>query len=411
MIHKLKRKFTVLATVSMFLLMTVLIIIMNLVNYSSVVNDSDTVLNVLSQPNAPFSRDITPPSKPEMVKDYIPHGMSPEVPYESRYFSVIVTPEGKIMESDLSKIISVDEKSAEEYISKATKSNSDRGFIGQFRYLKIEEEQITRLMFLDCGRKLSSFKAFMWTSIAVGLFGCLIVFILFLFVSGRIVKPIAESYEKQKRFISDAGHEIKTPLTIINANVDLLESNGEKEELSDIRRETKRLTRLTNDLVMLSKMEENAPNVQKIDFPVSDLVSETVDSFHALISSKEIRLTTEITRDLSLNASPDSVRQLVSILMENAIKYTSVGGYISVVLKQTKKSVQLSVINTTDKKINENDLKYVFDRFYRTDDSRNSDCGGHGIGLSIAKAIMDAHKGTIYASTRNGFDFSVTAIF
>lgn len=412
MISKLKRRFTILATVSMFFLMAVLLLILNLVNYSSVVSESDAILDVLSQPNAPFLDGREPPGKPgRPMEDFIPRGMSPEVPYESRYFSVMVTSGGEVLEPDFSRIISVDGDSAERYISQALNRGKSRGFIGQFRYSKMTDERITRILFLDCGRKLDAYTSFLWTSVGVGLLGCIIVFVVFLFAAGRIVKPIAESYEKQKRFISDAGHEIKTPLTIINANVDLLESDGEKEELSEIRAQTSRLTELTNNLVYLSKMEESEHQMQRIEIPLSDIISETANSFVPLAASKGLSFATEVPPQITINGAQEPVRQLVSILLENALKYAPDGGVVTVTLSAGKKATALTVFNTTADSVREAELAYVFDRFYRADASRNSATGGHGIGLSIAKAIAEAHGGTISASTKNGDDFTVTVTF
>ena len=409
MINKLKRKFLLLGTVFMLILMTALVLIMNIVNYNEVAAEADSVLDVLVQPVFPlFNEDAALPN-PDEVMDFIPRGMSPEVPYESRFFIVMVSAEGKVIQSDLSRIVSVDEESANEYIIVAMKSNTARGFIGDFRYSKTTDDSGTRIIFLDCGRKLDSFRSFLWISLIVGLGGCLIVFIAFALTAGKIVSPIAESYEKQKRFISDAGHEIKTPLTIINANVDLLESDGEKEELSDIRAQTKRLTELTNNLVMLSKMEESEHSLTKIEFPLSDLVSETAGSFRAPAASRSIEFSVNVEPDVTMNGSPDAIRQLVSVLVDNAVKYSPDSGNITVSLTAHKKDAVLSVCNSTDETVKENDLKHIFERFYRSDASRNSETGGHGIGLSIAKAITDAHGGTISAATKTGYEFIVTA--
>jgi signal transduction histidine kinase len=320
----------------------------------------------------------------------------------------MVSADGEILQSDLSRIVSVDDDAAKEYIRRALGSGGQRGFIGSFRYVKTTDETGTRILFLDCGRKLDSFRGFFWISVIVGLGGCVVVFIAFVLTAGKIVAPIAESYEKQKRFISDAGHEIKTPLTIINANVDLLESDGDKEELADIRQQTKRLTELTNDLVLLSKMEEAEHTIQKIEFPLSDLVGETVASFRAPAASHDLTLTADVVPDITLCGSPDAVRQLVSLLMENAVKYSPDGGGITVTLAAHRRSAVLTVANVTREEIREADLPRLFDRFYRSDVSRNSGTGGHGIGLSIAKAITDAHGGTITAATKDGYDFTVT---
>lgn len=411
MINRLKRKFLLTGTVFMLILMTVLVLVMNIVNYYGVIADTDSVLDVLVQSNLHVIEDKQGREKPDGVKDFMPRGMSPEVPFESRYFTVIISADGEILKSDLSRIVSVNDDSAKEYAAEAFSSSVNRGFIDNFRYVKTTDKDGTKIIFLDCGRKLDSFMSFLWISVIAGIGGCVVVFFAFIFTAGKIVAPIAESYEKQKRFISDAGHEIKTPLTIINANVDLLESDGEKEELSDIRQQTKRLTELTNNLILLSKMEEAEHKLQKIEFPLSDLISETAGTFRALAVSQNIDLNISVKPNITLNGYPDALRQLVSILLENALKYSKEGSEISIELKTHRKSAVFSVENATKEEICEENLHNVFDRFYRLDSSRNSETGGHGIGLSVAKAIVEAHGGTIEASTKTGFDFCICSVF
>ena len=408
MINKLKRKFIWMATVSRLFLMADLVLIMNIVNYFGVISESDRVLDVLSQPGAPFMGEMPPSEPPKEMDVFVPPGMSPEVPYESRFFFVLISAEGEILKSDLSQIISVDDNEAKTYIDSALKSRHDRGFIDQFRYLRMTGASGTRILFLDCGRRLDSFRSFLLISVVVGLLGCVMVFIAFALAAGKIVAPITESYEKQKRFISDAGHEFKTPLTIINANVDLLELDGEKEELTDIRQQTTRLTKLTNNLILLSKMEEAERTLQRIDMPLSDIVSEAASSFRAPALAQNLVFSIQVTPDITIVGSPDSIRQMVSILIENAIKYTPKGGEVTLELKLHRKNAVLSVVNTTDDPINEKELQHVFDRFYRSDLSRNSQTGGHGIGLSIAKAIVCAHGGNITASNKTGNAFLIT---
>ncbi len=390
----------------MFILMTVLVLIMNLINFSRVTAEADSVLDMLS--GAPtFFGESSERERLQMPDNFIRKGMSPEVFYESRYFVVMVSSDGTV-ESDLSRIAAVDEESVEDYVTKALKNGGEHGYIDNYRYQITADKTGTKVIFLDCGRKLDSFASFLHISVVVGLAGCIVVFIAFFFAAGKIVAPMADAFEKQKRFISDAGHEIKTPLTIINANIDLLESEGEREELTDIRQQTKRLTKLTDNLVLLSKMEEDEHTLQKIDFPLSDLVSETAGSFRAPASANDIDFTLSVDGGITLNGSPDAVRQLISILLENAIKYSPRNGNISLTLKTRKKSAVLTVYNTTKEAVKGDDLQNVFDRFYRSDTSRNSETGGHGIGLSIAKAIVEAHGGSIAASTKTGNDFTIT---
>ncbi|MBQ7582452.1 MAG: hypothetical protein IJU25_06495, partial [Lachnospiraceae bacterium] len=211
MINRLKKKFLIAATISMFVLMSVLVVIMNTVNYFGIVSESDEVLDVIATPGAPFFDEKKPPAPRDMDR-FLPRGMSMEVPFESRFFIVDLSPSGEVLHSDLTRIVSVDEEVAQSYIERAMNDPSERGFIGQFRYVKITDTHGSRLIFLDCGRRLDSFRLFRLISVTTGLAGCLIAFLAFLLTAGKIVSPIAESYEKQKRFISDAGHEIKTPL-------------------------------------------------------------------------------------------------------------------------------------------------------------------------------------------------------
>ena len=421
MIKKLKQKFVFLATLSMFLLMTLLVGIMNIINYTTVVSEADVTIGVVSQleerdfEDRDFSgpvNDNAPYGMPEGPRDRLNlHGMSPEVPYESRFFTAEVSLDGEILGTDVSRIVSVDSATVGDYVSAAVKSSQDRGFIGDFRYLKVKNEDAIRIVFLDCGRKLDAFRSFLWTSAAIGLLGIIIVFVVFLVAAGRIIRPISESYVKQRRFITDAGHEIKTPLTIIGANIDLLEDDlGEENEcLADIRQQTKRLTELTNDLVYLSKMEESENSLQMVEFPISELVAETAGDFRALAVSQNKEFTMNIQPSLSAVGSPDAIRQMVSIFLENAMKYSPQNGRVSIDLSMQKKTILLSVYNTSGETIQKEHLDHLFDRFYRADASRNSSTGGYGIGLSIAQAIAAAHRGRITAETNRGTDFRITA--
>lgn len=409
MIKRLKRKFILLATVSMFVLMTILVGIMNAINYSSVVTETDTIIDILSEPKTVLDFQQNPPDRPPREGNTpMPREMSPEIPYESRYFTVTVSPNGDIVETDISRIISVDQQSAISYARQAINSDKERSFIEQFRYVKQTDNELTRIIFLDCGRKLDSFRTFMWASIAVGLLGCVIVFVVFCFASGRIVRPIAESYEKQKRFITDAGHEIKTPLTIIGANLDLLEADyGNSESLSDIRTQTKRLSDLTNDLVYLSKMEESEDDLRKIEFPVSELIIDTAQEFHAIAQAHSIDYKIKVENNIAMCGNQDAIRHLIYILMDNAMKYSPEGGRVALDAAVYKNKLLVSVFNTTQMPVSKDNISHLFDRFYRADESRNSETGGHGIGLSIAQAITTAHNGKITAETQDESNFII----
>ena len=224
--------------------------------------------------------------------------------------------------------------------------------------------------------------------------------ILLLLLSKRIVRPVAESYEKQKQFITDAGHELKTPLTIIGADADLAEMEwGENQWIQDIRRQTQRLTELTQDLIYLSRMEEEGLSLQSIDFPLSDVAEEMAHSFLPLAQNQGKRLEIAVQPMLSFRGDEKSIRQLCSILLDNALKYSPQEGELLFRLEKQGKNILLSVSNTTSQPIKKEELCHLFDRFYRTDPSRNSQTGGYGLGLSIARSIVTAHKGKIRAES------------
>ncbi len=407
MIRKLKVKFVTLAMAALVVLMIVVVAAMNIINYISIIEEADMILSVLSENRGEF---------PPLSNDFgnrLPPNMSPETPYESRYFTVVIDQNGNISNTDMSQIAAVDRSEAIEYAQKVIDEEKSQGLIGNYRYIVSNDFNTTRISFLDCGRRLDAFKSFLYISSSVALIGLLAVFSFLFIASGKIIKPIAEAYDKQKQFITDAGHEIKTPLTIINANVDILEMElGESNEsLRDIMQQTKRLRTLTNNLICLSRMEEAEHNMVKVGFPISDVVLETAEPFRHLAISQGTEFILNIQPMLSFCGDDKSIAQLVSLLLDNALKYSSIDGTIALTFVKHNRSLYLSCFNTTKSEINPEQLKYVFDRFYRTDSSRNSETGGHGIGLSIAKAIVTAHSGKITAWTKDKHSFQITAEF
>ena len=405
MIKKLRIKFIAL---SMFSLLLVLFIIMgsiNILNYQDIVKDADSVLSILKSNNGAFPKMEEPRGKHDSPKP-----LSPETPYESRFFSVLMSREGEVISVDTGKIAAVDTATAMEYAESLWERQENQGFIGDYRYTFQETDEGTRIIFLDCGRTLSTFRSFLFTSCGISLLGLLAVFTLLTLLSGRIIKPFSERYEKQKRVITDAGHELKTPLTIIDADADVLSMEfGENEWLQDIQNQTKRLASLTNDLILLARMDEGTKQVQKIDFPFSDLASEMVQSFQALALQQNKTFSSRIQPMLSLCGDEKSLRQLLSILLDNALKYSDPEGAISLSLEKSGKSIRLTVFNTVEK-IAPESLPHLFERFYRADPSRNSQTGGYGIGLSIAKAIVNSHKGKITASSPDGRSLQVVVV-
>lgn len=403
MIRKLRGKFIALSMMALFVLLLVIITGMNAINYNTVIAEADETLSVLSKNGGVF------PEFDKKDKNGLPPNISPEAPYEERYFSVLLGKNNEVLQANTAKIKTVDTQQAIDYAARIVSGSKDKGFIDNYRFVCNSEDTQTRITFLDCRRKLTSFRTFLLISIGMALVGYLIFFFVILFFSGKIFRPVTESYEKQKSFITNAGHEIKTPLTIIKADVDVLEIEvGENEWLTDIQKQTKRLTDLTNDLIYLSRMEETNGSMQMIEFPFSDIVIETASSFQALAQSQGKIFQCKVQPMLSLTGNEKAIRQLISILLDNALKYSPDNGIVSLTLEKKNKTLQLSVFNTTENFIPKEKLPLLFERFYRMDLSHNSQTGGYGIGLSMAKAIAAAHNGKMEAKTQDGYSLQIT---
>ena len=448
MIRKLRFQFILIALSAVFLVLLVLVGGINLLNYREILTDSDQVLEILFQNGGSFPERRNPRDQVNYDDFFTPNGRdfswlfsgrdrtdSPELPFETRYFSAMFRKDGSLLRTDTNRIEAIDDNAAAEYAIKAIDTGEPRGFFGDYRfyrgdftlYIQVANgedivEEGSLVVFCDCGASLANFRNFLRTSIFVSLSCLILVGVLIFLLSKKILAPVAESYEKQKRFITDAGHEIKTPLAIISADVDVLEmelaehaqnenqsneiltpdvpEKPSNEWLSDIKTQTKRLSELTRDLILLSKMEENSTTLDMQDLDLTKLVSDEVSSFRAVAVSSDKTLTASISSDVHIHGDRKSIESLVSILLDNAVKYCPKNGKISVSLVRSRKNAFLEVTNDTQETPSPEMLKNMFERFYRSDESRNRKTGGYGIGLSIAKAVVEKHKGRITAASR-----------
>ncbi|MEG0895264.1 MAG: HAMP domain-containing sensor histidine kinase [Oscillospiraceae bacterium] len=254
------------------------------------------------------------------------------------------------------------------------------------------------------------FSDFLTTSILISFLGILLVFLLVLLLSKIAMKPICESYAKQKRFITDASHEIKTPLSIISANTEVIEmENGESKWTNSTNQQIKRLTNLTNQLISLSRMEEENTQISKTDFSLSNAILETTEPFSAIAQTKNKKFEIAVSPNISYYGDEKSLRQLFSILLDNAFKYSDENGNIKVSLKKSGVKKEIIFFNTVED-ISVGSHNDFFDRFYRNDTSRNSKTGGYGIGLSLAKSIVELHKGKIKAFSVDGKSFAISIL-
>lgn len=406
MIKKLRFK---LIFVSMLSLLIVLITIEGMIgvmNYRKVVLDADQILEILSDHAGRF------PEKFPLKKGHDRPGMSPELPYESRYFSVLFDEEGNERSVDIGKVAAIDREEASAYARKVWSGQKEKGFMGNYRYMVTRTEAGVRITFLDCRRQQDMFQNLLVNALWISLAGLGAVLLLIIYLSSRIIKPFSDNYEKQKHFITDAGHELRTPLTIIQADTEILEMDcGEENEwLADIRKQTKRMNDLTNALIALSRMEEGIQKEMMIDFPLSDMVEEIVNTFRGPARLREIKLSSSISPMMSMRGDQKAIHSLITILLDNAVKYSNDRGTIFVTLEKKKNRIRLSVFNTTEC-ISREQISHLFDRFYRTDDSRNSETGGYGLGLSIAASTVASHNGKITAETKDEKSLQITVTF
>lgn len=463
MLQKLRRRFVGVSLLALAIVLGVILMAAALISYRSEVQQADDILTMLDEQNGEFSDQPmnqtgiepdagSPPARPSGK-------LSPETPFESRYFSVTLSENGQIVSVNLDHIASVNDNEAraltaelsrksggtaesEEAASApsgsraATGSGTDtaaeaeqteaagsssllcnpvqgtRCWLHGFRCLVTTDDSgQTMLLFLDRNSRLSSLRSMIFSYLFISLTGLAAVFVLIALLSGRIMRPFAENYEKQRRFITDAGHELKTPIAVIEADADVLDMDlGPNEWVNDIHKQTARLTGLTQDLIRLARMEETREPSLMMDFPLSEVFTECLDSCRGPARAKQIRLTAETDPMLTLYGDEKAIRQLIGILMDNALKYTPAGGEIQAGLHRHGRQIELTVWNTTAS-MPKDDVPHLFERFYRTDASRSSETGGYGIGLSIARAIVLAHHGKIRAATDDERSLRITAAF
>ena len=331
-----------------------------------------------------------------------------ETAYETRYFYVRFTPDSSMIGYDLSHIAEVTKEEAESLGRTILKQKNKLGTYGNYRYyMHNTEGGATEIIFLNCATQQRSVNFILYISIFTLIAVLAGVTVAVWFMSKKIVKPFVDNLEKQKKFITDAGHELKTPLSIIDANAEVLKlTEGDNEWVDSIQNQTARLGSLVKKLVALSRSEEGLAEFQTERFSISDAAAETVSPFMILAEKNDLSLTSDIDPGIMFDGNEGSIRQLFGTLLENAIKYTPRGGEIKVSLKDRGKIV-FEIYNDCEE-IDTEKIPSYFDRFFRADDSRSRETGGYGIGLSIAKAIVDKHRGRITASSRDGKSIAFT---
>lgn len=409
MIYRLQRRFILISAISILLVISIVFAAILVFNIFSNNKNMDILADSVSEGGGKFpafgSSSPKPGIMPNQPKfDFI----TPETPFSTRHFTVYFDQSGNLIRAHTDAIYSINETQAVEYARKAISAQRQRGWLSSYRYKVFDTDSGIGVVFIDG----SANRAMMTQSITIAgvvllIFASLILILIILF-SKRAIKPIAESYEKQRQFITDANHELKTPLTLIMANLDIAEDElGKNEWLDDIRDEGHRMTELVNQLVALSRMDEDKYFLQTTVVPLGKIVADTVAEFEPLAHNRDKSITANVDTRIVLQGEESLLRQLIGILLDNAIKYCDPEGDIHIQLHQSRHTVL--TIENTYAAVGDIELQRLFDRFYRADKARTF-IGGYGIGLSMAKSIVEKHKGeiTVYQKDHAHIGFKVT---
>lgn len=390
MLKKLRRRFVLSALAAVSAVLAVLIFGINMWNYIVTIDRTDNTMLMFSQHDGK-----TPPD--DRGK---PFGGSPEMRYMMRYFTVNVSGDGTISSLNVDFVKSVTEEQAEEYARRILASGREKGSIGEYRFLVQSTGSGSSLVFLNISQEQSFMRTLLVVSCGVGLICLAAVGVLVAIFSKRVTEPFVRNIEQQKRFITDAGHELKTPITAISASADVLDMEIPGNEwVENIRRQSERLSGLVNELVMLSRLSEEQPFRECAEFSLSDTAWEIAEAFAMTAHAAGKTLEQDIDDNVSIVGDMGAFQKLTSILLDNALKYSDAGSTITLRLKRCGRHTELSVENKCTG-IDSSELPHFFERFYRSDRSRSSP--GSGLGLAAAKEIAEAHGGRISARTADG---------
>ncbi|MBM6614810.1 HAMP domain-containing histidine kinase [Desemzia sp. RIT804] len=395
MIEKLRKKFILVTMAVVLLVMSVVLIVLNTTNYFHTVERADEILTILTDNDGNFPDETTPERGIGVPPN---QGISAETPFETRYFIALANSEQQVVQIDTTRIRSIDSQTGQTYAEEVLASGKEKGYINDFRYQVIEQTDDTiMLVFVDSQRDLQLVRSFFRNSILIGVVSLLFIFLLVFYFSRKIVKPVQQTIDRQKQFITDAGHEIKTPLAIISANNDVQEMlNGSTEWTESTNKQIQRLNGLMESMLQLTQMEEEGyqPKIESVD--LSQIVKETAEPYVQIGRQKKVAVSLDIQPNAVIQADVEAMNKLCSLLMDNANKYVQQPGVINIRLDhQAGNKIKLQITNTVSEMPKQFDQ--LFDRFYREDQARKHSEGGYGIGLSLAATIVENHHGQIKA--------------
>lgn len=401
MLKRLQRKFLIIAMFALATLLFVQVTAVNLVNIYQRDADTKYMLQLIADNNGIMPNNYLGSS--DFLEQFL-HPFSSdedtyqETAYSTRYF-VVEMRRNVAVRIDTDHINNVTDKQAFNYASRIYGTEPGFGFIDIYRYYYLTEGESSLIVFLDFQKEIDAANTLAMISLYVSIITLILILIPVYLLSKIAMRPVAQSIEKQKQFITDAGHELKTPLAIISADAEVLElCGGENEWLTSIKNQTVRMNGLVKNLVKLSKLDEMKKDSEPARFNLSEAVYDTAIAFETSAQMYDRRLELKIAPDIMYFGEEVEIRQLVSILCDNAVKYANENGTIRLSLYKSGKSIVIDMYNTCEF-VDPSTASRLFDRFYRADESRSRETGGFGIGLSIAQAIVHSHKGKIRVFT------------
>lgn len=394
--------------ISIIVVLMAIIGTITLINYNKTVDNIDKVLTVLVDNNGKFDDldfgdDNLENTDGNNNKDNLNHQkdhgeFTKETPYWTRFFSVKFTNSNPDPAVDTSMIASVSKEEAIDMARETIDSNSMIGFYGAYRYKVKIADDFKLVVFVDCTKEMRSIRYFVFTGTWISLVGIIAVFIIVFIFSKIVFNPVKRTYDKQKRFVTNAAHELKIPLTIISANNELIDAQyNSLDETKAIDKQVKKLTIMINNLTLLSKLDEEDKNVDlKERVNLTKLSNDLIEPFKVIFESRNIKFNYFVDDNCYIKGNTNLISQLLSLLIDNANKYALT--YIDFEVRIVGKGVELKTSNDAD--IDEKNPNLLLERFYRNDKARGK-IEGSGIGLSVVNEIVKLHKGTIKVNASN----------
>ena len=316
------------------------------------------------------------------------------------YFVIMADKNGKYLNTENNDDMNAE--TAQNYITKILEENIDTGMVNSYQFYQTSKPNGTLMVFTDKSYEMDMLRQLKRTTVIIGSIALVILSVLAYFLSKRSIQPIKTAFDKQKQFVSDASHELKTPLTVISANADVLEGEiGDNKWLKYIKAQTDRMSVLVNDLLNLTRLENNNSELERKYFNLSKAIINTALPFECQAFENNKKFEVNVDEDVMLSGSEKHIKQMAAIFIDNALKYSNEGGTVRVTLKKVGDRKMFSVYNTGEG-LKEEETEKIFERFYRSDQSRNRATGGYGLGLAIAKSIIDKHKFKIHIMNQPG---------